>query len=66
MNEKDEKMNDDLWCHYSNLPSPMAYAECADYDSMGNHGRFPETKKKKSKSILKRMKKLKLISTILH
>ena len=66
MNEKDEKMNDDLWCHYSNLPSPMAYTECADYDSMGNHGRFPETKKKKPKSILKRMKKLKLIPTILH
>lgn len=35
---------EDLWCEYSDLPSPLAYRECADYDSMGNHGRFPKIK----------------------
>lgn len=35
----------DLWCEYSDLPSPKAYINCADYDSMGNHGRFPKMKK---------------------
>jgi len=35
---------EDLHCHYSDLPSPMAY--CTDYDSMGNHGRFPKKKEK--------------------
>ena len=38
--------NQDLYCYYSDLPSPMSYAKCADYDSMGNHGRFPKVKKK--------------------
>ena len=37
---------EDLWCEYSDLPSPLAYRECADYDSMGNHGRFPKVKSK--------------------
>jgi hypothetical protein len=39
---------EDLYCHYSGLPSPMAYTKsiCTDYDSMGNHGRFPKTKQK--------------------
>ena len=58
MKEKEE--NDDLWCHYSNLPSPMSYVECADYDSMGNHGRFPvQEKSKKTKSFLSKFKKKK-------
>jgi hypothetical protein len=40
---------DELYCHYSDLPSPMAYKNtCTDYDSMGNHGRFPNSKVKKS------------------
>ena len=37
---------EDLWCEYSDLPSPKAYTNCTDYDSMGNHGRFPKTIKK--------------------
>jgi hypothetical protein len=37
---------EDLWCEYSDMPSPMAYAKCTDYDSMGNHGRFPNPKQK--------------------
>jgi hypothetical protein len=41
-----EVKSDDLWCNYSNLPSPLAYDECMDYDSMGNYGRFPTPKKK--------------------
>lgn len=58
MKEKEEK--DDLWCNYSNLPSPMAYVECADYDSMGNHGRFPvQNKHKETKSFLSKFKKKK-------
>lgn len=57
-----EIKNDDLWCNYSNLPSPMAYVECVDYDSMGNHGRFPvqnKNKDKKTKSFLSKFKKKK-------
>jgi hypothetical protein len=38
-----------MWCEYSGLPSPLAYAKCADYDSMGNHGRFPKSKAKTKK-----------------
>ncbi len=55
-----EKENKELWCHYSDLPSPMAYVECADYDSMGNHGRFPvQSKVKKQKSYLFKFKRKK-------
>jgi hypothetical protein len=50
--------NDDLLCNYSNLPSPMSYVECADYDSMGNYGRFPVQNKNK-KSFLFKIKKKK-------
>ncbi len=42
--EKETKEERDLWCHYSDLPSPLAYTECMDFDSMGNHGRFPKGK----------------------
>jgi hypothetical protein len=45
------KNKEDLYCHYSDLPSPMAY--CTDYDSMGNHGRFP--KKKEERKNMKRL-----------
>jgi len=38
MNKEEE------WCHYSDLPSPMAYMDCTDYDGMGNQGRFPNDK----------------------
>jgi hypothetical protein len=43
------RKEEDLYCHYSDLPSPMAYTKnvCTDYDSMGNHGRFPKNKAKK-------------------
>ncbi len=40
------KAEKDNWCHYSDLPSPEAYIQCTDYDSMGNHGRFPKTIKR--------------------
>jgi hypothetical protein len=56
------KEKDDLWCNYSNLPSPLFYAECADYDSMGNHGRFPvqsKNKEKKPKTLLSKLKRKK-------
>ena len=44
----DNKINEEeLWCEYSDLPSPKSYMECADYDSMGNHGRFPDAKERK-------------------
>ena len=48
-------------CEYSDLPSPLAYANCTDYDSMGNHGRFPVSKgnKKNRVSFIKKyLKKL--------
>lgn len=53
---------EDLWCNYSDLPSPMAYAKCADYDSMGNHGRFPKKVKKNMKKLS--VKKLWFILTV--
>ncbi len=46
---------EDLWCEYSDMPSPMAYAKCTDYDSMGNHGRFPKSKQKIKRYIQKIM-----------
>ena len=57
-----DKENEDLWCNYSDLPSPMAYAKCADYDSMGNHGRFPKKTKKNMKKLS--VKKLWFILTV--
>ena len=46
---------EDLHCHYSNLPSPIAYLDDnMDYDGMGNQGRFPEAKTKR-KNIMKRL-----------
>lgn len=53
------KPEQSTWCHYSDLPSPSAYIQCADYDSMGNHGRFPKTAKRKKmwEKILARFKK---------
>ena len=49
-NTKEER---DLWCHYSDLPSPSAYMSCMDYDSMGNHGRFPKKKEQETDSMQK-------------
>lgn len=46
---------EDLWCNYSDLPSPKAYVDCADYDSMGNHGRFPKNKMKMKKLNIKKI-----------
>jgi hypothetical protein len=46
---------EDLWCEYSDMPSPMAYAKCTDYDSMGNHGRFPKPKTKKEDGDMRRI-----------
>jgi hypothetical protein len=36
----------------------MAYAQCCDYDSMGNHGRFPKTKNKKTKNMKRTIQKI--------
>ena len=52
MNKKIEDA--DLWCEYSDMPSPMAYTNCTDYDSMGNHSRFTKPKEK-----IKKMRPLK-------
>lgn len=49
MNKKitqEEKEKEEMWCNYSDLPSPMSYVECVDYDGMGNQGRV-FTKKNK-------------------
>lgn len=35
MEEKEE-----LWCHYSDLPSPSAYQKFTDYDNAENFGKF--------------------------
>lgn len=58
-----KEKEEDLWCEYSDLPSPKAYIVCTDYDSMGNHGRFPKTQKPKTTPIQNMVNKLtKLIS----
>jgi len=55
---KKKKINkEELWCEYSGMPSPMAYSDCADYDSMGNHGRFTKEKVIKKKSLLAKLLK---------
>ena len=47
--------NEDLHCHYSDLPSPSAYLDdTMDYDGIGNNGRFPKNKLK-TKSRMKRI-----------
>ena len=48
-----EIKEEDLWCEYSDLPSPKAYMNCTDYDSMGNHGRFPTPKNRDIKMKIK-------------
>ena len=40
------------------------FTECADYDSMGNCGRFPKTKKMKSNQLLKKSLFLILVFSI--
>lgn len=52
------KVDQNLWCEYSNLPSPASYMTCTDYDGMGNQGRVadkqPKNKlKNKIKKIIK-------------
>lgn len=54
MNKKIKE--EDLWCEYSDMPSPKAYMTCSDYDSMGNHGRFPKIVKKES--FMEKLKKI--------
>jgi hypothetical protein len=49
---KKEEVDKDLWCHYSNLPSPLSYTECVDYDGIGNHGRFPNQPKNKKRFLI--------------
>ena len=56
MNEKIKE--EDLWCEYSDLPSPKAYVDCTDYDSMGNHGRFPKPKEKNMKTLKRTIQKI--------
>ncbi len=47
---------EETYCHYSDLPSPLAYIkdDYIDYDGMGNQGRFPNKKDKIKSSAMKR------------
>ncbi len=56
MSDKSKITEEELVCNYSGLPSPLSY--CADYDSMGNHGRFPTAKPKKINGIKEKVLKL--------
>jgi hypothetical protein len=51
-----------LHCHYSDLPSPMAYMRMKedpiDYDGMGNQGRIPNLKQKESFTMKRFIEKL--------
>lgn len=52
---KEEQVELENHCHYSDLPSPMAYVNTTtDYDGMDNQGRFPESIKKE-KGFMKRL-----------
>ena len=31
---KEENLEDDLWCHYSGMPSPMSYMRCDKCDEV--------------------------------
>jgi hypothetical protein len=55
---------EDLWCEYSDLPSPKSYIKCVDYDSMGNHGRFPKPKTENTNNMKKIIQKVILWFTI--
>lgn len=56
--KKEEILSEEEFCHYSGLPSPSAY-ECTDYDSMGNHARFPKQKPASKSSLEKIAEKIK-------
>jgi hypothetical protein len=51
---------EETYCHYSDLPSPLAYIkdDYIDYDGMGNQGRFPKKEKTKSSSMKRLISKL--------
>ena len=55
----------ELYCHYSDLPSPSAYVEDMDYDGMGNQGRFPKLKKPETMFYKFRYKLLKKVLQLL-
>ena len=55
----------ELYCHYSDLPSPSAYVEDMDYDGMGNQGRFPKLKKPETMLYKFRYKLLKKVLQLL-
>ena len=47
----------DKHCHYSDLPSPSAYAkDDIDYDGMGNQGRVPNIESKSKISLIQKIK----------
>ena len=51
---------EETYCHYSDLPSPLAYIkdDYIDYDGMGNQGRFPKKEKTKSSNMKRLISKL--------
>ena len=56
MTEKimDKKIvGEDLWCEYSDLPSPLTYTKSMDYDSIS-----PKSKTKKEKLLKTVFKKI--------
>ena len=44
--KKDIAITEEYWFNYSDLTSPNAYQDCADYDGMGDYSRFPNITKK--------------------
>ena len=59
---KEEQVELEKYCHYSDLPSPMAYVNTIiDYDGMGNQGRFQESRKKEKGFMKRLIKKIVLL-----
>ena len=41
-----EEINeDDLWCEYSDMPSPLAYTKREGYGGVENNKKLPKSKK---------------------
>ena len=54
------KHKEEEHCHYSGLPSPLAYGkDDIDYDGMGNQGRVPEKKKQMNRQEYKQIRCIK-------
>jgi len=53
MNKKIDE--DDLWCEYSDMPSPLAYTKREGYGGVENNKKLPKSKKNKMRRIIQKL-----------